>query len=76
MIDQTIPPAILSGPPVSRWRGCFPELRRDTLRFLLHCQAYGDVVKLPMGIAVELLLRQRDAALYVLNIPPTSNMCW
>ncbi len=59
----------LSGPPVSRWWGCFPELRRDTLDFLLRCQAYGDVVKLPMGLVVELLLRQRDAAMYVLNHP-------
>lgn len=59
----------LSGPPVSRWWGCFPELRRDTLGFLLRCHAYGDVVKLPMGLVVELLLRQRDAAMYVLNHP-------
>lgn len=69
MIDQTIPPPALSGPPVSRWWGCFPELRRDTLGFLLHCQTYGDVVKLPMGLVVELLLRQRDAAMYALNHP-------
>lgn len=69
MIDQTIPPPILSSPSVSRWWGCFPELRRDTLDFLLHCQAYGDVVKLPMGLVVELLLRQRDAAMYLLNHP-------
>ncbi|NGZ08321.1 MAG: cytochrome P450 [Nitrospira sp. LK70] len=59
----------LSGPLVSRWWGCFPELRRDTLGFLLRCHAYGDVVKLPMGLVVELLLRQRDAAMYVLNHP-------
>jgi cytochrome P450 len=69
MIDQTIPPLDLSGPPVSRWWGCFPDLRRDTLGFLLHCHAYGDVVKLPMGLIVELFLRQPDAALYVLNHP-------
>jgi cytochrome P450 len=69
MIDQMIPPPAMSGPPVSRWWGCFPELRRDTLGFLLHCHAFGDVVKLPMGLAVELLLRQRDAAMYVLNHP-------
>ncbi len=69
MIGQTAPSSTLSGPRVSRWRGCFPELRRDTLGFLLHCQAYGDVVKLPMGRIVELLLRQRDAAMYVLNHP-------
>src|SRR6185437_9154258 len=69
MINQTISPPVLSGPPVSRWRGPFPELRRDTLGFLLHCQTYGDVVKLPMGLVLELLLRQRDAAMYVLNHP-------
>ncbi len=69
MIDQTMPPPTFSGPPVSRWWGCFPDLRRDTLGFLLHCHAYGDVVKLPMGLVVELFLRQRDAAMYVLNHP-------
>ena len=69
MVDQMIPPPTLSGPPVSRWWGCFPELRRDTLGFLVQCQAYGDVVKLPMGLVVELLLWQRDAAMYVLNHP-------
>jgi cytochrome P450 len=69
MIDQTMPPPTLSGPPVSRWWGCFPDLRRDTLGFLLDCHAYGDVVKLPMGLVVELFLRQRDAAMYVLNHP-------
>jgi cytochrome P450 len=35
----------------------------------LHCQTYGDVVKLPLGLVLELLLRQRDAAMYVLNHP-------
>lgn len=69
MINQTMPPPTLFGPPVSRWWGCFPDLRRDTLGFLLHCQTYGDVVRLPMGLVVELLLRQRDAAMYVLNHP-------
>ncbi len=69
MTDQTLPHPPLSGPPVSRWWGCFPELRRDTLGFLLHCQSYGDVVKLPMGLVIGLLLRQRDAAMYVLNHP-------
>ena len=69
MIDQAILPPTLSGPPVSRWWGCFPDLRRDTLGFLIQCQAYGDVVKLPMGLVVKLLLRQRDAAMYVLNHP-------
>ncbi len=69
MTDQNLSPPLLSGPPVSRWWGCFPELRRDTLGFLIRCQAYGDVVKLPMGLVLNLLLRQRDAAIYVLNHP-------
>lgn len=63
------PPPTRSGPPVSRWWGAFPELLGDALCFLLHCQAYGDVVKLPMGQVREFLLRQRDAAIYVLNHP-------
>jgi cytochrome P450 len=70
MTDQKSPPLTLSGPPVSRWWGPFPELRRDTLGFFLRCQTYGDVVKLPMGLVIELLLRKRDAATYVLNHPP------
>jgi cytochrome P450 len=69
MTDQKSPPLTLSGPPVSRWWGPFPELRRDTLGFFLRCQTYGDVVKLPMGLVIELLLRKRDAATYVLNHP-------
>lgn len=69
MTDQHTPTSHLPGPPVSRWWGCFAELRRDTLGFLLQCQVYGDVVKLPMGLVVELLLRQPDAAMYLLNHP-------
>lgn len=69
MTDQASPAAALSGPPVSRWWGCSPELRRDTLGFLLRCQVYGDVVKLPVGLVIELLLRQRDVAMYLLNHP-------
>jgi hypothetical protein len=69
MTDQTMVTPPLSSPPVSRWWGCFSETRRDTLGFLLRCQAYGDVVKLPLGLVFELLLRQRDAAIYVLNHP-------
>ena len=69
MTNQTSSPQTLSGPPISRWWGPFPELRRDTLDFFLRCQAYGDVVKLPMGLVIELLLRKRDAATYVLNHP-------
>lgn len=69
MIDQAIPALPLASPPVSRWWGCYPELLRDSLGFLVRCQAYGDVVKLPMGLVFELLLRQRDAAIYLLNHP-------
>lgn len=76
MIVQTTPPPTLSGPPVSRWWGPFPEFRRDTLGFLLRCQTYGDVVKVPMGLVFELLLRQPDVSFYVLNHPADTNMCW
>ena len=69
MTDRQTPPSRILGPPVSHWWGCSRELRRDTLGFLLRCQTYGDVVKLPMGRVVELLLRQRDAAMYLLNHP-------
>ncbi len=69
MTDQHTPTSQLPGPPVSRWWGCFAELRRDTLGFLLQSQHYGDVVKLPMGLVAELLLRQPDAAMYLLNHP-------
>ncbi|HRI37215.1 MAG TPA: cytochrome P450, partial [Nitrospira sp.] len=69
MTGQHSPTAPILGPPVSRWWGCSRELRRDTLGFLLQCQTYGDVVKLPMGLVVELLLRQPDAAMYLLNHP-------
>jgi cytochrome P450 len=69
MASQHTPPSHIPGPPVSRWWGCSPDLRRDTLGFLLRCQTYGDVVKLPMGLVVELLLRQPDAAMYLLNHP-------
>ncbi len=69
MTVQQRPAATLSGPPASLWRGCFPELRRDTLGLLLRCQSYGDVAKLPLGLLLELLLQNRGAAMYVLNHP-------
>lgn len=69
MTGQHSPTTLIPGPPVSRWWGCSRELRRDTLGFLLQCQTYGDVVKLPMGLVVEILLRQPDAAMYLLNHP-------
>lgn len=69
MTKQTIPAASLSGPPVSRWLGFFSEFRQDSLGFLLRCHSYGDVVKLPMGRMAELLFRQSDFAMYLLNNP-------
>ena len=50
MTDQIIPPPALFRPTcLSLERIPSPRLRRDTLGFLLHCQTYGDVVKLPDG---------------------------
>ncbi len=69
MTNQAIPVTSLSGPPVSRWLGFFPEFRDDSLGFLLRCHAYGDVVKLPMGQMAELLFRRSDLAIYFLNHP-------
>jgi cytochrome P450 len=69
MTNQAIPASTLPGPPVSRWFGFFPEFRRDSLGFLLRCRAYGDVVKLPMGLLAALILRERDPAMYLLNHP-------
>ena len=69
MTNQAIPLASLSGPPVSRWLGFFPEFRDDSLGFLLRCHAYGDVVKLPMGQMAEFLFRHSNLAMYFLNHP-------
>jgi cytochrome P450 len=69
MTQQAIPAASLSGPPVSRGFGFFPEFRQDSLGFLLRCHSYGDVVKLPMGRMAELLFRQPGLAMYLLNNP-------
>src|SRR5262249_12361349 len=69
MTNQAIPVTSLSGPPVSRWFGFFPEFRADSLGFLLRCHAYGDVVKLPMSQMAELLFRRSDLAMYFLNHP-------
>ena len=69
MTNQAIPVTSLSGPPVSRWLGFFPEFRDDSLGFLLRCHAYGDVVKLPMGRMAEFLFRHPDLAMYFLNHP-------
>ena len=59
----------MSGPPVSRWFGFFPEFKADSLGYLLHCRQYGDVAKLPMGVLAAVLLRERDPAMYLLNHP-------
>src|SRR5580765_5010402 len=69
MTNQAIPATSLSGPPVSRWFGFFPEFRDDSLGFLLRCHSYGDVVKLPMGRMAEILFRHPDLAMYFLNHP-------
>jgi cytochrome P450 len=69
MTDQAIPATSLSGPPVSRWFGFFPEFQHDSLGFLLRCHSYGDVVKLPMGLMAECLFRHSDLAMYFLNHP-------
>ena len=69
MTEQAILTASLSSPSVSRWLGFFPEFRQDSLGFLLRCHSYGDVVKLPMGRMAELLFRQQDFAMYLLNNP-------
>jgi cytochrome P450 len=70
MTEQAIFTASLSSPPVSRWLRLFPEFRQDSLGFLLRYHSYGDVVKLPMGRMAELLFRQQDFAMYLLNNPP------
>ncbi|MBM4126586.1 MAG: cytochrome P450 [Nitrospira sp.] len=60
---------MLSGPPVSRWLGFFPEFKTDSLGYLLRCREYGDVAKLPMGTLAAWLLREHDPAMYLLNNP-------
>jgi cytochrome P450 len=69
MTSQTIHATSLTGPPVSRWLGFFPEFRQDSLGFLSRCHSYGNVVKLPMGRMAELLFRQPGLAMYLLNNP-------
>ena len=56
--------------PAGHWLfGTLPEFRRDPLGFLQKCAAYGDVVKLPYGLAGDLFKRQRGAAAYLLRDP-------
>ena len=66
MDRRTKPP----GPPGRWFSGCLPEFRRDILGFLLDCaRHYGDVVRLPYGLAGILIKGRRDAAAYLLNSP-------
>ncbi len=59
-----------SGPSAHWLLGCLPEFRRDVLGFLLDCaKKYGDVVKLPYGLAGVLIKWRRGAAAYLLNSP-------
>lgn len=54
MIDEMTPPASFSSlPPLLRWWAALPELWRDALRFRVHCEAYGDVVKLSIDPAIS-----------------------
>ena len=69
MSGQAKPRVAVSGPPVSRWFGFFPEFKADSLGYLLRCHQYGDVAKLPMGALAAVLLRERDPAMYLLNNP-------
>ena len=68
-MTRAIPARSLSGPPVSRWLGFFPEFQRDATGFLLRCHAFHPVTKLPMGRIAELIFRQPDMAMYLLNDP-------
>lgn len=69
MSSRAKPSVSLSGPPVSRWLGFFPEFKADSLGYLLRCREYGDVAKLPMGTLAAVLLREHDPAMYLLNTP-------
>jgi enediyne biosynthesis protein E7 len=58
------------GPPAHWLFGVLPEFRRDILGFLLDCvKKYGDVVRLPYGLAGVSIKGRRDAAAYLLNHP-------
>lgn len=70
MIDHP-PPSKKEPPgPSGHWLlGTLPEFRRDPLAYLRKCAAYGDVVKLPYGLAGALFKRRWGAAAYLLNHP-------
>jgi len=57
--------------PQAHWLfGCLPEFRCDILGFLLDCaKKYGDVVRLPYGLAGVLIKGRREAAAYLLGDP-------
>jgi len=57
------------GPPGDWLFGTLPAFRRDPLGFIKKCMAYGDVVKLPYGIATDLFVRRRGASAYLLGDP-------
>jgi len=59
-----------SGPSGHLFLGCLPEFRHDILGFLLDCaKEYGDVVRLPYGLAGILIKGRRDASAYLLGNP-------
>ena len=58
------------GPRANWLLGVLPEFRHDILGFLLDCtKKYGDIVRLPYGIAGDLIKRRRGASAYLLNDP-------
>ena len=40
--------------------GCVPEFRKDALGTLMKYAAYGDVVRVPYGLLVDLIKRPHD----------------
>ncbi|HZR46528.1 MAG TPA: hypothetical protein VFA47_07485, partial [Candidatus Manganitrophaceae bacterium] len=57
------------GPSGHWFFGTISEFRRDPLGFIERCAAYGDVVKLPYGLAADLFMRRRGTAAYLLRDP-------
>lgn len=57
------------GPPGHWFFGTISEFRRDPLGFIERCAVYGDVVKLPYGLAADLFMRRRGTAAYLLRDP-------
>ena len=66
MTNKTEP----SGPRGNLFLGCLPEFRRDILGFLLDCaKKYGEVVRLPYGLAGILIKGRKNASAYLLSNP-------